>query len=979
MDQPRQMANPTFIIGGPGSGKTREIVSRLAARYEADAFSETIVLIPTIRHGDQLRRRLVSRCGVAMRLRVETISHFSWALAPAANPPSFMLVEELLARTVRREVERGPAAYFGPIARTEGFGELVSAAVGELLAEAIDPQALSEADAQAGAAGLGALSAIFAAYVSELERRRWLHPAQTALAAADAVRAGAALPGVVMVDGFHLFRGTEVALLEALAERAEVVVTIDPDSGARARHDYERLLERFPSAEVVALEERAAADPPTVTAGSSLDHEGQLRAIARQIKQRLVDNPGLRPSDCAVAFRQVSPYISLARQVFAEYDLPLDPAVGERLRNRPLGVWLLRLLRLAQDGWRLRDLIAVLSSGFVGLQRWGLSWDDVARFARKGRENHFWAGPDRMQDIVEALRAEADGAGREALRRTAGGMTEAIKELGALLDQPPATAADHARRLDEALFGASSLVPPSSRELPGVNAEIDALRGYLRDFAAAQEMLGGEPEPFAVFAARLKREIDAPAVMLREAGGVLLAPMHTLHNLRFEFVALGGLIEGEFPARRTVTALLDNARETLSEVGLALPPAPRLAEDELWASVRTRADGALALWKTSLDERGRPAAASYYFGLLASGEEVETYDEPPTSPESAASVRELAIACAQQWPAGGRRRPRGADAWPVVRLAAVNEQRRRSWGNAGVYEGRLDAGLVPFLTNSDAVWSASRLESYRTCSFQFFSQYALRLRTLDDEMETADAATRGTVVHEIMQDAMQALIAGAEALTPNTLGEAIDRLRTNGPGIWDSAPAKYGIGRAALWRLGAQTAFQEMEMLLEREAEASERLGVTSIIGAEEEIRTTLPLDPPLRVVARLDRLDEGDGLVVIVDYKSGRHIPKSHVLDGRRVQLQVYAHAARARAGAEQVVARYAWLNPNHAQWELDSSNSGDEAALEHAVGIAGDVRAGVESGDFRVNPQVTPCPSYCAFMHICRVNGFSRWKQWI
>ena len=190
-----------------------------------------------------------------------------------------------------------------------------------------------------------------------------------------------------------------------------------------------------------------------------------------------------------------------------------------------------------------------------------------------------------------------------------------------------------------------------------------------------------------MFTVRLKREIDAPAVLLREAGGVLLAPMHTLHNLRFEFVALGGLIEGEFPARRTVTALLDDARETLSEVGLALPPAPRLAEDELWASVRTRADGALALWKTSLDERGRPAAASYYFGLLASGEAVETYDEPQTSPESAASVRELAIACAQQWPAGGRRRPRGADAWPVVRLAAVNEQRRAFVGQRGGVRG----------------------------------------------------------------------------------------------------------------------------------------------------------------------------------------------------------------------------------------------------------------------------------------------------
>ena len=198
-------------------------------------------------------------------------------------------------------------------------------------------------------------------------------------------------------------------------------------------------------------------------------------------------------------------------------------------------------------------------------------------------------------------------------------MAEAIEELRALLNQPPTPAADHARRLDDALFGANGLVPPSSRDLPGVNVEIDALRGYLRDFAASQEMLDGEPEPFALFAARLKREIDAPAVMLREAGGVLLAPMHTLHNLRFEFVALGGLIEGEFPARRTVTALLDDARETLSEVGLALPPAPRLAEDELWASVRTRADGALALWKTSLDERGRPARGLVLFRSVGIG------------------------------------------------------------------------------------------------------------------------------------------------------------------------------------------------------------------------------------------------------------------------------------------------------------------------------------------------------------------------
>ncbi len=955
-------------------------MSRLAALYEINPFYDAAVLVPTSRHGDQLRRRLVSRCGVALRLRVETIAQFSRTLAHDAGGPSQTVALELLTRTARREIEQGAASYFGPIAGSEGLGNLLSAAVGDLLAEAIEPQALSEAAEKSGSPGLIALSAIFAAYRSALDLRRWLHPAQAALAATTAVRAGAALPDLVMVDGFQILRGAEVTLLEAVAERSEVVITLDPCSGKRARYDYEQLLARLPGVEVRELKKRTPTRPTEATAFSAADREDQLRAIARQIKQRLTEIPTLRPSDCAVAFRRVQPHLGLARQVFAEYDLPLDPAAGERLNTRPLGVWLRRLLRLAQDGWRLIDLAAVLSSGFVDLDRWRLSQGDVARITRRGRQTRLWAGQDALAQIAEGLRACADESpsepAREMWRRIADGMAAALEDLRSLLEQPPSTAADHARRLDEALFGAHALIRPASLTLPGVDLEIDALRVYLRDIASSHETLGGSPEPFERFVDRLERKLDAAAVLLRDAGGVLLAPMHTLHGLRFDYVALGGLIEGEFPAQRTGTALLDNgARDALNEAGLALPPEPQLAEDELWESARTRSDGALSVWKTRLDDRGRHAAPSYYFDLLTRRDPIETR---PIAPEHAASPRELAIACSRLWSARGRLRPQGSEAWPVVRAAVAVEQRRRSFGHGGRYEGRLDAQLVPLLTDEDAEWSASRLESYRTCAFQFFSRYALRLKKLDEEMDSADALTRGIVIHEIMQDVLEPLVAQDLPLTPDTLGQAVARLKVNGRRKWNMAPSEKGFGRAALWRLEAEAAFQQIEMLLKREAEESKRAGVTRILGIEKKIEASLPLAPPIRVTATVDRLDEGDGLVVIVDYKSGKEIRKSHVRDGRRLQLQLYAYLAREEAAAERVTARYAWLDPGLKTWDLDSSRPEDQEVLEEVSQIAQEVRTAVAAGDFRVNPQVKPCPSYCSFRHVCRVNEYSRWKRW-
>jgi ATP-dependent helicase/DNAse subunit B len=649
------------------------------------------------------------------------------------------------------------------------------------------------------------------------------------------------------------------------------------------------------------------------------DAESQVREIARAIKTRLEADPTLRPSDCAIVLRRVTPHLALARRVFQEVNLPLDPAAGDRLTERPLGTWVLRLLRLDALDWRAFDLLDVAAAGFMDAGAHGVEADALARLRALVRRHRLWAGRDsirRLPDVASAAGSEADARAASALsaliERIAGSLqADAIRRPG-----------EHAAAAEALLLGPGGLLASEVQDYPTLEAEVQVLRSELASVRAVDEALSDSPERFDAFVASLEARLQRPATLIRQPGGVLLAPMHTLHGLRFRYVAVAGLNEGEFPAPRRAEGFLNTAaRAALATAGLILPPEPRAAEAELWQTARTRATEVTTLWRTRLDAKGRQATPSFFLDLAVPAEDVRAV-ESMTPAERAASPRELAIALARGWP-GEARRPAGMAAWDrVVRVAAPVEQRRRSYQPAGRHEGALPGLEVGWLLDPEAGWSASRLESYRTCPFQFFGSYVLGLREIDENQAEVDVATRGTVIHAILEDAVQDLAASERPLNPDTVEEAVARLHANARTIWDAAPARYAFGRAALWRYEGTRAIAQMERLLRREAAANALLPLTRVVGGEAAFVEVLPGDPPLRVQARIDRLDEGDGVIQIVDYKSGGFMRRKSAEEGDRLQLQIYAHAARQALNAPRVVARYAFLRlkSNESEWTLDS-----------------------------------------------------------
>ena len=971
------MTGLTLVTGGPGSGKTARLVEIAATRYRADSFASVLVLVPTARHADQFRRRVVQGAGVAFGLDVTTINLFAARHTQAASIISRDIAQELLARVLlERSNGAGPAGRFRPLAHTPGLQSLVASAVGDLVADEVQPAPFADAAERAGSADLRALAEVYTAFRAELAARQWRAPEERARVAAEAVDA-AVLPPLVLVDGMQFLSAGEVRLIASLAATSDVWFALDPVGTERSGWTLDALTAAVPGAALEALGEREARPASAFTAA---DDEAQLREIARSIKAELGEDERLRPSDFAVVFRRVTPHVAAARRVFEECALPLDPAAGERLAERPFGKWALRLLRLGVHGWGLLDVLDVCAAGFFDAQGTGLGARERDRLRRVGRRQFLWSGLEALRRLHAAMREEADEA------RETEGATQAGEAWMALLDRleplldPEAlrTPGQHAALVDEALFGGTPLARPAVEGYPVLAVETASLRADLAALRAVDETLGASPVTFAAFLAVLEGRMQAYTTLIREAGGVLLAPMHTLHGLRFHRVHVAGLSEGEFPAPASGAALLGReARTALAEAGLVLPPEPRATEDALWRTATSRAEAATTLWRTRLTASGRPAAASFYFASASEAGGTDDIEAAP-APERAASARELAISLAERWPAEARR-PAGMDAWPlVVRHAAPIEQRRRSFESAGRHEGAVPGAGAQWLVAPEVEWSASRLESYRTCAYQFYARYALGLRELDEEQTQGDAATRGIVVHEMLEDAFAPLAMEGRSLDPAGVEEVLARLRTRGRAIWDQAPVTRAFGRAALWRFQGEAMLEQLERLVRREAEIGAEVGVTRVLGGERRFVRALPgIEPPLLVQARVDRIDAAGDVIQIVDYKTGRPFGRADVDDGRLLQLQLYGALAQAELGARRVIARYAFLRPDK-EWRLDTNDDRDHEAFAYALEVADDVRADIAAGKYEVNPRVPICPSYCSFRTVCRVSTFSRSKTW-
>ena len=516
-------------------------------------------------------------------------------------------------------------------------------------------------------------------------------------------------------------------------------------------------------------------------------------------------------------------------------------------------------------------------------------------------------------------------------------------------------------------------------------AALQSLKDVLRGLVWAEEALGpGEPVPFQTFFEEMSGAVDAATYHLAVEPGraeIVAADVVQARGVPFRAVAVLGLAEGEFPAVISEDAFLRDAdRERMREgYGLSLEPSTQSAEAEFFYETVTRPSERLLLTRPRLADNGALWQASPFWEevrRLVQAEPVMLTSESTPRPDRIASWPELMESLASYG---------GYDAVRVwVRQAEPQRQaaldlaervhHQRSGAATSIHEGDLSGlgGAFGQQFGPAHTWSASRLETYRTCPFFFFVGRVLGLEPREEPAEGLDARQLGNLYHAILEKVYEA----PGVHDPTDLEQLLDALPAVAGAILDAAPEEQGFRETKWWQ---QTRAEIVENVRRSLAALAALPG--DFVPSQHEADFGREGRPALRVGAGqdsfrlggiIDRIDRApDGGVRVMDYKTAgpwAFTPKN-ITEGKKLQLPLYALAARDALRLGEPVEGFYWhvRQAEPSSFRMSSFDGGPEGAMDVAVEKAWEAVRGAREGHFVPEPPDSGCPAYCPAAGFC------------
>jgi RecB family exonuclease len=999
--------------------------------FGAEAFAALWDALADIRGGDPLARADVavpsSFVGVTVRRRLATpglvgvrFTSLPRIIADRAAATLAGAGREVLGSAQRRAATRAVlASARGPLSDAAARSSATIGVVAGLFAELDDAElGGSDLDELAHAGG-------WAAQIGELYGR---YAARTAKAArpkdvVDAACASDDATPLIVYLPRRLGPG-ELRFCRSLAERGLLRVVVGLTGEADADKDAEAIL-----AALGGTTDGVNVPTPGAETRALPDAEEEARYAVRRILDHIERHPGTPVDRLAVAYRAATPYARLISEQLTAAGLPHHAPRQRTLAQTVPGRTLLGLLDLPAAQF---SRVAVLDWIRDCPVRDGKERLPVSRWQRQANEAGVTRGLAQWTPKLERYAGDlrdADEERRAKHVQQAHALAAFVEAVASRLDAIStagtwaAAAALLREALDHHLGGPQQAATwgwhKDSLVDPEVQARCDVERAAYEQVNGAIDALGSLDEVEVVYdfdglhdvvAQELDRHVTEATGLGR---GVLVGPVWDVAGADLDLLVIVGATEGVYPPRGREHPLLrdgvrahirlrtldDRRRSERRDHLAALASAPTVVLTHPVADVRSQRGAEPAPWL--LEQTRTPE-----------GERQRSREEKRTAPESfAASVLDPSLPAGTESEHDVRAVLGGADTDAVAGInptlaRGLDAARARLDGVFGPWTGGLTRPLADDVrARLEEKLSATALERYATCGFQFLLRHVLGIHVVDEPDESkADSRERGTAVHDVLERLVATSLGRApdepwseadHRLAQDLLTERLDLMKAEGkagrPQVWD---AEVQLLRRKLRRmLIADDAL--------RQAMRMRPVAVEHTFGYA---RDDAPARDPLvlelesgevRLGGSIDRVDvvEGGGLVV-QDYKTGKSekydaFPKDGVRNGKtdfvargtKLQLPLYALAAMRDFPQEsgEVTAFYTFVDENAAR----RGGTLTDEDFDRFLDVADTVASGIRDGAFPLHPgaydgffrSFASC-SWCDFQRVCPIARDDLWE---
>ncbi len=626
----------------------------------------------------------------------------------------------------------------------------------------------------------------------------------------------------------------------------------------------------------------------------------EVEEIAKLIKRLALSQPPPVLDQICVTFYRLDAYAPLIREIFPLHGIPYALEWGDRLENSTVIVAIFSLLERIQGSASLRTRKQVVRSPYFQTD----DWESVINDCELNTE----LSPDAFREVFDRLvdtlkvRQQILKGSWESKTRFAAHKINAYRQFHRLIDE-----------LVEFLIMESGVESCHS---------LGSYISWLRLMTSQATYQWGNLND----------------------DGVRILPLIQTKDLSFDTVLLGGLVDGEFPAVfRSDTFLPPKRRGTesdrLREDRFLFYQALTLYRKQLYL-LRPQYDGEIKLVPSAfIDELHRIAEVNTstdddktlfstenflknYGAHVWAGSEAEEV-EKPTIPSRMLPARHL------------------------VEHNVRVEKSRTVTGELPQYEGDLLPDLLAPASRHaleqrrNRTYSVSQLETYGECPFRYFSNRVLALNITEEEETGLTSLEKGNLAHNILfefYDRRRDKPPISECADPE-FEEAVGALQQIARYHLNEEKAKRGLNRdeTLFWdieaerfiggpgRTGVLPTFLEAERgrNLEVQPHGFEvRFGPSvrpestdPFLGSDEAITVG-----EVSLAGKIDRVELGNGMFVIGDYKTGSSTPKlNDILEGRSLQLPLYI------AVIEELLRNQSALIP------------GFEGSLESVKGVGG------------------------------------------